>query len=125
MVNVKPNAQQIEGSKTQKTTTFDLTANLLKEQKSLEEIAELRSFTMTTLLSHVEKIALTYKDIDLSYLKPSDTCIKQVAKAVKHLTERNNTEDFIDGKVRLKALHEHLEGAIDYGHIRLALLFIA
>ncbi len=96
-----------------KTSTIDKTKELLKEGKSIRDIAKKRGLTTGTILNHVEKIKIKSLEINLDHLRPS----KKIIREVKLVDSENK---------KLKEIKEELEKKglkISYGEIRLARLF--
>ncbi len=53
------------------TGTYQQTKALAQQKMSIEDIARVRNLSQDTILSHLEKIAVWDKALDLSHLKPS------------------------------------------------------
>ena len=61
-------------------TTFQETNRLLLQGLSIEEIAEQRSLTESTVLSHIERLTGTGEKIDVAHLMPQDRFEKIAAR---------------------------------------------
>ncbi|MGO2358285.1 MAG: DNA helicase RecQ [Mesonia sp.] len=99
--------------KQKKGNTYLKTLTLLKEGKSVEEIAEKRELNTGTIYSHIAKLYLEEKEISIhNYISKQE--IEQVKQAKKKL-------DSPDG---LKTYFDFFEEKISYSSIRLALAVI-
>jgi ATP-dependent DNA helicase RecQ len=102
-------------SKPKKKTTFEETWELIEAGKTLEEISELRSIAGTTIFSHLAKLYEdNYPIHPFNYIE--ETAFSKVKAYVSTL------EAIPDG---MKPIHEHFEGEIDYGTIRMSLAIIS
>lgn len=109
----------------EKESTLALTERLLLEKKAVAEIAAERGLSDKTILGHIEKLAYLKPDFDLSHLRPEEKILRLIAEAVEAIKARNSRDDFLEsGKMRMKAVFEHLNEEIGYEEIRLALMFI-
>lgn len=99
-----------------KQSTHSQTRELIQQQKTLEDIASLRSLKVETIISHLEDM-LKRGEIsifEVSYLKPNDPVTEVLVKtAFKELATD-----------KLKPVFDHLQGDISYATIRLYKLFI-
>ena len=93
--------------------TFSSSYKLYKEGLSVEEIAKKRELQPTTIISHLCKIYLEGKPVDLNAFV-SDEEITQVKKA----------KEVLENPAELKKYFVFLEGSIDYGKIRIALTLL-
>lgn len=94
----------------QKDDTYKVTYQLLKENLSIDEIAEKRGYKPETILSHILRLHQRGEDIDIMDFIDSET-IQKVKKAKTDL-------DNPDG---LKPYFEYFDEKLDYGKIKLAL----
>lgn len=109
----------------EKESTLALTERLLLEKKTVAEIVAERGLSDKTILGHIEKLAYLKPDFDLSHLRPEEKILKRIAEAVEAIKARNSAEDFLEGgRLRMKAVFEHLNEEVEYEDIRLALVFI-
>ncbi len=100
--------------KTEKTSTFDETLALLKEGKTVAEIAELRDLAESTVIGHLEKLLGDGK------VQAGDTwkvLPKRIKDALPDLHAALNV-----GEGRLGAAFSHLAGTFTYHEIRMARL---
>ncbi len=100
--------------RTKKDSTYEETKRLLKTMESLEEIAKSRSFTVSTILSHIETLAekREISAIDLQLLINNFPEWQKAKKEIKKAISRHGTE-------KLKPLYEATEEKYDYMLIRL------
>ena len=106
-------------------TTLETTRLLLEESFSIAEIAEARELAQSTIMRHISELKRRDPSLACEHLRPDDDIIDAVYSAytsVQAENDPNNTTD--DGQIKLRPLHEYLEGRIDYNTIRLALIFI-
>ena len=77
-----------------KGDTVKKTLALVKEEKILEEMSEIRGLTRNTLISHIRKIDKLYPEVNLSYLQPDDALLDNIQTIVDSLLddEKNFTE---------------------------------
>ncbi|MCD8494709.1 MAG: AAA family ATPase [Candidatus Pacebacteria bacterium] len=110
---------------TAKESTYDKTKALIRDQKSIEDMAHERGLTPGTILAHIEYIAEHDYEIDISYLQPSSKKLSQLRSARRMIQESNNPEDLgTQGTIRLSAYHRIVGNDMTYEEIRLGLLFI-
>lgn len=105
--------ETIKEFKTTKKNTFDVTFDMYKLGLPLEEIAEKRSLKIETIISHLSKLYLDGKEVDLSMFVDS--------KEVDRIRECHKSIN--DTKV-LKPYFDKCEGEIAYYKIRVALTII-
>ena len=106
-------------------TTLETTRLLLEESFSIAEIAEARELAQSTIMRHISELKRRDPNLTCEHLRPDDDIIDAVYSAytsVQAENDPNNVTD--DGDIKLRPLHEYLEGRIDYNTIRLALIFI-
>src|SRR3989338_2572594 len=97
---------------TKKVPTVEQTRALVEQGLSLEEIAKGRGMTVTTIVSHLEKLQKLCSAIDLSRFKPKVIDLKKIQKA------------FVATKgEKLAPVHRKLKGAYTYEELRVARLF--
>jgi len=101
-----------------KVATHLETYEFLKIGKSLEDIANIRSLKVSTIFSHLEKLLEEWKNIDISFYRPSDEeRLSLIHKAFQTV-----------GTLSLSSIREFLydmeDEEFDYDEIRIARLFI-
>lgn len=96
-----------------KSNTYQETWELYENGKTVQEIAAVRELGVTTVFSHISKLYLDGKPIDLKKYLTGDN-MEKLLKAKKEL---KNPEG-------LKPYFEYFEGAIPYEQIRVALTII-
>jgi GTPase SAR1 family protein len=108
-----------------KESTLKITKKLLGEKKSVEEIAKERKLSSKTVLGHIEKISKIFPDFNLYHLVPEDVVLTRLQEATQKIKEKNNPDDFLeDGRMRMKAVFEFLNGGVSYEEIKLAFIFL-
>ncbi len=114
------NKKEIEKNKHRKSSnlpekipTHEQTRKLLKESSSLKDIAEKRGMTLGTIITHLEKLKLLDKNINLEKLKPKVSDLKKIIEAFKKT-----------GDTKLAPVHSRLKGKYSYEEIRIARLFL-
>ncbi len=112
-------------------STYEKTAALIEDGKSLKEMAKERGVNEETIVAHIETLLSDEVDIDISYLKReiSKPHFKKIEEAISALTsgasddifENSSQNDEISEKGIALAPIKHKVGAnISYLHIRLA-----
>ena len=108
-----------------KVASFLKTKILVKQKKSIADIAKERDMTESTVMKHIVDIMKDDPECDISHLQPNHEIIEKVAQAVEEIKKRNSEEDFSEnGDIRLKPIFVALNEEVSYDDIRLALLFI-
>lgn len=109
--------------KTQKKNTYALTAELMTEGKALQDIAEDRGLSISTVKGHVLRISETMPKVDISAYRPDMQTLRKVKKAHdKYLDDKDALNS--DGSVKLGPIYKDLKGKVDFEDIKLALAFI-
>lgn len=110
--------------KKEKTSTYEVTKNLLVQGKKLDEIAFEREMTLGTIVGHLERIKITWPEVDLTPHQPAPPVLKKIKGVVSKL-KAQASEELLDkdGNVRIGAIYAALNGQMDYETIRLAKLF--
>lgn len=93
-----------------KSDTYKQTLQLYKAGHSLEEIAQQRNLSSTTIFSHLAKLYKDGEAVDLkSFISPSDLeAVRQAQRELSHPTA-------------LRPYFEHFQEAMEYQTIRIAL----
>ncbi len=99
--------------KEKKDNTYKKTLELFENGVSVQEIAEQRDLSPTTIISHLAKLYIDGHDLDLSQFV-SEEEISQIAKAQIELENPN----------ALKPYFDHFEEKMSYDKIRFGLAFI-
>lgn len=96
------------------------TKDLLAQKKSISEIAQARSLTISTVAGHIDKIRSAEPEFDLSHLKNSldEARFIVIAKAFQRVAPSDN------GYKPLGPVKEILGDDFSYDEIRLARLFL-
>ena len=103
----------------EKISTYEVTFNLIKDGKTLKEIAKERKLKESTVASHVEKLiedSLLTKE-DISHFKPTDEEGGAMFEELSSVFEIVGTE-------KLKPAFEATDGKYSYDDIRLVRLFV-
>ncbi|MCX5893895.1 MAG: DNA helicase RecQ [Deltaproteobacteria bacterium] len=93
--------------------TYQETKQLLRQKRSIEQIASLRGMSAATILAHIEKLVRSGEEIDLDYLKPPPEKCAQIAAAFQQ-----------SGGAALSPVREMLGEQFSYEELRIARLFI-
>ena len=96
-----------------KKPSHEITMELVKEGKTLKEIAKEREMTVGTIISHLEKLKKEPYSLTLSQFKPKATDLKSVKSAFK------GSKD-----MKLAPAHRKLKGKYSYEELRVARLFV-
>ena len=105
--------QQSEQGNIQRGNTYLATYHLLRQRLSVEQIAEKRNISPTTVFSHIAHLYTQGYQISISkWVKPKE--VQRVQQAIE-ATGRSD---------KLKELYEYLNEELEYGKIRLALAVI-
>ena len=95
-------------------STHDYTWELYSQGKSLQEIAESRGISPTTVYSHLAHL-ISYKEFNvLDFVDKHE--YRQIERSVEELGLNEK---------QIKPYFEHLDGEIDYGKIRLVLAYLS
>ena len=97
----------------EKVSTYEKTRTLLSEKSSIADIAAKRGLTEGTIISHIEKLARTDGDLDISFLKPPEEDFTRMARALKNARGG-----------RLSAAHRALKGKYSFDDLRIARIFL-
>lgn len=96
-----------------KTSTIDLTAELLLQKMSVDEIAKERNLSETTIFSHIASLLNGNKEMEYNQFISEDE-LKKMNKAFEEIQEEN----------QLKPYFEYFNGEVDYHKIRIALAIL-
>jgi hypothetical protein len=108
----------------QKWDSMNKTLDLIKQWKTIAQIASIRDLAPSTIRSHIYQIHALYPDVSLKAFRPSDTTLlTTIRKACNQLDTAWNLRDEHD-KIQLKPIYEALGGKISYDEIKKHLLFI-
>lgn len=120
---IAKNEDKIKG-KEKKISTYEQTSNLIKEQKTVEEIMDIRGLAASTIIGHILKIHDMEPELDLSSCKPNQSTIDEIVEVYTSVKSKATENDYTeDGKLRLENVFRNLQGKYDYNSIKLALLF--
>jgi len=111
------------GYRSGKTSTFDITARLLLQKKSLKEIATARDIVVETVIDHIEHLISdeTVSQSDIAYLKHeiSPKHFKKIEEALEEVSATQTAE--FEGKPPLLSPVKSKVGAsVSFKDIRLA-----
>ncbi|MFY0642909.1 MAG: AAA family ATPase [Bacteroidia bacterium] len=117
--------KQKRKAKREKKSTLDLTADLIKEGKSLSEMVVERGYSSATIKNHIGSLAEQQPELDISAYRPPDHIISAVESSLELLEEKDNKNDKTpDGKIKLSAIYNNLKKQLLYEDIKMALVFI-
>ena len=102
------------------TQTVNETYELIKQDKSLDEIATARSLALSTIMGHVADIAKTLGEDSVKRYRPEDAVIQEIHQAIETLDAQGELQDGI----KLTAIRDELREKYSFSEIRLALGFI-
>jgi len=94
-------------------STYAVTKALVEKGILIEEIAHRRGMTKNTIMNHLEKLAVSDKELNLEYLKPSAERLLNIKLAFDQT-----------GDSKLAPVKEILSDDYSYEEIRLARLFL-
>ena len=96
-----------------KGSTYDATKQLLLQKLSISEIAQHRGLAETTIVNHLEHLAMARETLDLDHLLPPPEYMAKIEAA------------FLEcGSQFLAPVMDHLGGAFAYAELRLARLYL-
>lgn len=96
-----------------KISTIDLTAELLLQKMSVDEIAKERNLSETTIFSHIASLLNGNKEMEYNQFISEDE-LKKMNKAFEEIQEEN----------QLKPYFEYFNGEVEYHKIRIALAIL-
>ncbi len=109
-----------------KTTTnepnsIDQTLALIKQNKTIAQIAKERGLATSTIIEHLGKLIKNQRlsTEAISHLAPSDTVLTQVKSALASLDYQNSDD------IKLRPIYDQLNASVDFQTLRLALIFIS
>ena len=91
-----------------KVPSHEKTKEMLLSGMSILEIAEARSFSVDTIIGHIEKLLELKEEVKLAHTLPPKKIVITVKKAFKELDTR-----------KLTPVYEHLKGKYSYQDIRI------
>jgi ATP-dependent DNA helicase RecQ len=93
--------------------TYQETRKLVLKKVPIEQIARMRSLSITTIMSHIEKLLRFGEKIDIDYLRPSVEKFAKIEAAFQK-----------SGGTALSPVREMLGEQVSYEELRIARLFI-
>ncbi|HHE46023.1 MAG TPA: DNA helicase RecQ, partial [Candidatus Moranbacteria bacterium] len=93
--------------------TYQITREFLEKKILIADIAKARGLAEGTIVSHIEKMIASGKNLDIEYLKPSAEIFNEIKKSFEKC----------DAKA-LTPVYENLGGKYDYEIIRLVRMFL-
>lgn len=108
-----------------KQDTYSITEQLIREGKTLAEMAEIRGLTTGTIAQHIQRLAGSRKDIDFSKVRPDETLMVKVKQAILSTKQKSKPDSSISEmeKPRIGELYHALKGEVSYDDLKLALAF--
>jgi ATP-dependent exoDNAse (exonuclease V) alpha subunit len=113
--------KKAKAEKLDKRSTFQLTEELVLKGLKLNEIAKERGLTESSILTHLEVLKNTRKDLSLEQFKPDEFLIQEVKTAIKELGDSAYTDS---KKISVGKVYKHLDQKMTYTDLKLALLFV-
>ena len=122
LVTFKKTPKQLKQKK-KKIDTVALTADLVKEAKSVDEMIKMRGLTRGTIVGHLGKIAIRYPETDMWYLRPDEAMIARVQEVVDGVAddEDNRTDG---GELRLAPVYHALGKEMGYDDLKRYMVFV-
>ena len=112
-------------AKAKKISTYEITLSMIKENKSLTQIAHERGMAISTIQGHILRISQDFPEADLSQYKPEASLFNDIAVAYAAALSKAKPDDFSkDGKLKSSIIFNALKGRVDYGTIKLAYAFL-
>lgn len=115
--------EKVLKKKNKTTDTLVATAELVKQQKSLDEMIAIRGFTRRTLVRHLRQVRRLFPDIDLTYLRPNDVSIARIQEVVDILREDEENRT-AKGDLRLAPVYHALGEEMSYDDLSFAMVFV-
>ncbi len=105
--------------KEKKISTYEKTAILIRERKSLSQMAKVREVNTETILSHIEKMLEEGISLDIAYLRHdiSPAHFKKIEEVMKDIHKKT-------GEVKLSPVKYKLGPSISFAEIRLVRLLL-
>jgi ATP-dependent exoDNAse (exonuclease V) alpha subunit len=111
--------------KQKKKATHLITKELVDQNKSIQQIADERGLTESTITGHIAKLHDLFPTFDWSPFQPPADVLNRVQAAYESVLAENKPDDVRpDGTVSSKALYQAMNQEIGYTAIKLALLFV-
>lgn len=102
----------------EKLSTYEITHKMIKEGKTLDEMAEDKGVKVPTILAHIEKLleekVVSKKDIE--YLKPNTKEFKVMFKEISSVLNKTKTD-------KLTPIFSKLKGKYSFDDIKLVKIF--
>lgn len=100
--------------------SIDQTLALIKQKKTIAQIAKERGLATSTIIEHLGKLTKNQRlsTEAISHLAPSDTVLTQVKSALASLDNKNSDD------IKLRPIYDQLNASVDFQTLRLALIFI-
>jgi ATP-dependent DNA helicase RecQ len=92
----------------ERVPSHKITNDLLKEGKTIDDIAKERDLSGDTILGHIEKLLEQGEKVSLLHTLPSKDIVKKVLQAFKKLDT-----------TKLSPVYEHLDGKVSYRDLRI------
>ncbi|AKF26001.1 hypothetical protein YH65_07385 [Sulfurovum lithotrophicum] len=101
------------------------TRHLLPKCGSIIKLAQKRGVSKGTIINHLQRIKEEEPETDLIKYKPDEALFERVDTVVLKLVTKKLKENFSeDGRLKLKAVFDALDGEVGYDDIRLCMLFL-
>lgn len=94
-------------------STYDETRKLITQKTPINEIVKKRGLSISTIMSHIERISFADRQLDLVYLKPQNERFEKIAEIFKKT-----------GGTLLAPVREILGDDYSYEELRLARIFL-
>lgn len=114
-------AKNKEKAKLSKKNTYEITIDLIKLGKNINEIAEERGLASDSIINHLQKIKESYPDINIEAYRPDPFLILSIKTAVDELVA---SKTMPADKLQMGPIFSHLKGKFTYPEIKLAILYL-
>lgn len=117
--------QDKQKAKKNKVSTYQQTVQLIEKGKTLEQIAEERGLSLSTIQGHILKIGELYPKVDISAYRPDEEIMQQIEQAYNTIAKDAGDDDFgKDGMLHSNLIYNALNKKVDYAIIKLAYAFL-
>ncbi len=101
------------------------TKKMIDDVENIEDLAAKRGLTIGTITKHLTLCLEDDKELNLDKFKPDEALLVSIRKLVETIEAEKKEENFTEkGLLKLKPIHEALDGTVSYDTLRLALMFV-
>jgi len=103
----------------------EVTKGLIQYSDTIEELAEKRGVTQSTIMKHLAILVEHDKDLNLDKFKPGAEIYERISHSVQKLKKENDPEALsATGTLKMKPIFMDLNEEVSYDLIRASMLFI-